>query len=98
MVSNACALDCEFEERRKAASKLRLIEGELRTDEALRLQARLALPMPVPGCAAAGAIGLSEGYDRATVKRWVAFLAFPGNPSWLVSREENFERTRSRRQ
>jgi|KBSMisStaDraftv2_1062788.scaffolds.fasta_scaffold346138_1 hypothetical protein len=51
--------------------KLRLIEGELRTDEALRLQARPGLRLCGRSCGAAGAInfGLSDGCYQATVDR-----------------------------
>jgi len=51
--------------------KLRLLEGELRTDEALRLQARPGLRLCGRSSGAAGAInfGLSDGCYQATVDR-----------------------------
>ena len=51
--------------RRQLQLELRLIEGELRTDEALRLQAEVRRADARLGCAAAGGSGCGDETNRA---------------------------------
>ena len=64
--------------------KLRLIEGELRTDELLRLQARPGLAAVRPKLRGGGAInfGLSDGCYQAPLIGRVGLSCIPGEPSW----------------
>ena len=49
----------ELEARREQLRlELRLLEGELRSDEALRVQAEAGVRMSVPGCVVAGGSGV----------------------------------------
>ena len=73
--------------REQLQLELRLIEGELRTDEALRLQAEVRRADARLGCAAAGGSGCGDETNRAA-RRWGdGFADIPparrdGKPCW----------------